>query len=337
MTDKARKFAGSILLAIVSSCGGTTDPNHPGPATGYYQLSATGLDATGRTVVAFNKRGDIALHDGTNAYRFRDGTLTQLTGVPGAAITRAIGMNENGIVIGRSGSSPVRWAVASEMPAQPPISTTRFLTDINNAGDAIFETGYYSSSAGRDTAFIVWTSQGTLETISTMQMSLSGGGGSLYATSMNDAREILISILQLHSSVTLLSPLARPSSNGGNCPFSTQSEAVALNDSGVYIRTAGLTQCLVRPGKPEASLLIFATSRPRFNNNSWMAGDANSDGSPVLATHPDTVVPAHELFESAADRDGWTIEKFVALNDNNQVLAIATKGTRREFIVLAPR
>ena len=340
MPDAGRKLGGCALLAIIVSCDGTIDPQRLTPATGYYALAATGLDATGRTVVGFNKHGDIALNDGTNAYRYHDGALTQLNGVSGATATRAVAMNEAGVVVGRSATSAVRWDVGSETPVLPPIPVTKWLSDIvadiNDAGDAILEAGLFSTAAGRDTAFIVWTSQDGIETISSMQFSMLGANGSPYARRMNNSREILAFAAPLHSWVTLLSPLQRPAPTGGGCEAATQVGPVALNDSGAYITAPALkAQCLVRPGKLTTSLRTFGTGRTGLNNNFWMAGQA-ADG-PVLATHPDTVVAAHDLFETEADRDGWTIEQFVALNDNNHVLAVATKGSRREFVVLAPR
>ena len=328
-----------MLLALVGSCERTTDPGRLTPPTGYYTLASTGLDATGRGVVGFNNHGDIAFHDSTKAYRYRDGVLTQLEGVPGAATTRAIAMNEAGVVIGRSGMTALRWTVGSSAPEETPISTRGSLADINDAGDAVFEWGYYAFSEPRDTAFVVvWTAQGTMQTFqSPTATGLTGTFGLLQVHGLNNSGEVLAVVSQLHSWVEVLSPLQRPPSPG-SCDWATQVGAVAINDSGAYITYPfSKSQCLVRPGRPTATLAAFNTSRTRFNNNSWMAGVAKSDGKPVLATHPDSVVAADDLFESELDRDGWVIESFAALNDSNQVLAVATKGSLREFVVLTPR
>ena len=337
-------MAGGVLriAALVATCAlvGCENPfgsERRAPATGYYEVVATQVAADGRTVAGFNKRGDFVIQDGSSAFRHSDGVLTQLLGVAGATAVTVAGMNENGVVIGRSGTIPVRWAAGAATPDQAPL-TNRPLTDINNAGDAIFESGYYSQAASRDTAFIVWNAAGAIETINSMAVSQSGGFGFLYARGLNDSREVLVSVVQLHSWVQLLSSLQRPAPDGGACAWATQIGAVALNDSGAYIQAAGSSQqCLVRPGKPLANLATFTTSRTRFNNNFWMAGDDKSGAGPVLATHPDTVVKVADLFEREIDRAGWTIESFVALNDNNEVLAVATKNGAREFVVLKPR
>jgi hypothetical protein len=84
----------------------------------------------------------------------------------------------------------------------------------------------------------------------------------------------------------------------------------------------------------------FEVAQHGLNNNGWIIGTKhNVDGSttPVVSVRGRTTIAADSLFASPADRAGWTIEKFVGLNDNNEILAVAKKGDAEQFVILIRR
>jgi hypothetical protein len=337
-------WAALPLLSCDSSSG--IDPRAD-PVTGYYVVVPTNISAVGHFEIHFNDRGDILFNDVSGVYRYASGTLQVLETVAGASQTVGRAMNQAGDVAGDAtvpGANPkvLKWLAGSTtpiemppIPAELPFAALARSADINDTEDVLID-GLASS---RDTAFLIWSRDGFVPLV-TDAFSQFNNERKVYAHTFNNSRDILAWSSLGTSSDAFLLDAQLGLIPGTNCPpKGAGAQAVApliLNEAGTFVVAHRGQHCLLRPGQP---MLVLPFGVSGLNNNGWLVGAFAADGPsiPVVSMGDTTFVPADRLFATDSDREGWLLESFVRINDNNEILAIGNKGGARQFLILKPR
>lgn len=326
----------AVAVPLVASCDAAGPAVVP-PVSGFFAVAPTGVSATNRTVAGFNSRREFAGSDGVTAFRVIGGVEHSLQARTGSVRVLVSAINESGDVVGADyvQGDPYpridRWPANSDVPEVMPFQT--LVADMNDAGDMLFSSGLYSRTDARDTAFVLWTKNG-LATISSMEIP-NYGGLLIFPFAINNSREIFADVFSggLYWATVAHAAPRLPTSR---CEFVTVSKfsfhPVALNDSGQSVISYYDQYCLRRPGKPSLVYTRRVVSRG-LNNNGWLIFGPD----PYVSAAGSAPIPADSLFASPPDRGGWAIEKFVAINDNNDILAVGFRDGLRQFIILAPK
>jgi hypothetical protein len=304
-----------------------------GPLEGQYDLVETGIPLTAGSVVGFNADGEIALSNGVDAFRYSGGTLTELGAEHEDVPVHAKAMNERGDVIAwraEGESHSYKWLGGTTTPIPMP---GELGLDINAAGDVLLNRAVFSNGELRFTAYRIRTTAG-VDTVA-VPATLAWSGA---IVDINDSREVLgVAATNGVSRPVVLSAVAR-AAPAGECPIEGSWYPVALNNAGAYVGSSVDESCLVRPGHP-TTLLPFVVpgdgGRLQLNDAGAMIGRIGTRF--VIAPDPETVLEVEQLFARDADRRGWNLGGFVALNSRSDVVAFASKDGRNEWVVLRRR